>query len=155
MITNKFSKDHLIIFGINKIDDNTGKFYNSMLIINNKFEIIESYNKTKLVPFGEFLPFENFLNKFGLKKITEGHGSFLRGNKKNNLVFEKLNILPLICYEVIFTDLVQKSNKDSNLIINISEDGWFGESIGPDQHFAKSIFRAIEADTFLRSANKA
>ena len=155
MITNKFSKDHLIIFGINKIDDNTGKFYNSMLIINNKIEIIESYNKTKLVPFGEFLPFENFLNKFGLKKITEGHGSFLRGNKKNNLVFEKLNILPLICYEVIFTDLVQKSNKDSNLIINISEDGWFGESIGPDQHFAKSIFRAIEADTFfLRSANK-
>ncbi len=155
MITNKFSKDHLIIFGINKIDDNTGKFYNSMLIINNKFEIIESYNKTKLVPFGEFLPFENFLNKFGLKKITEGHGSFLRGNKKNNLVFEKLNILPLICYEVIFTDLVQKSNKDSNLIINISEDGWFGDSIGPDQHFAKSIFRAIEADTFfLRSANK-
>ena len=76
MITNKFSKDHLIIFGINKIDDNTGKFYNSMLIINNKFEIIESYNKTKLVPFGEFLPFENFLNKFGLKKLLKGTDHF-------------------------------------------------------------------------------
>ena len=70
-------------------------------------------------------------------------------------MIDNLNILPLICYEVIFTDLVQKSNIDTNLIINISEDGWFGKSIGPDQHFAKSIFRAIENNTFfLRSTNK-
>ena len=66
-----------------------------------------------------------------------------------------MNILPLICYEVIFTDLIKKSNEKTNLIINISEDGWFGASIGPDQHFAKSIFRAIENNTFLlRSANQ-
>ena len=51
--------------------------------------------------------------------------------------------------------LIQKSDLDTNLIINISEDGWFGKSIGPDQHFAKSIFRAIENNTFLlRSTNK-
>ena len=51
--------------------------------------------------------------------------------------------------------MIQKSDKDTNLIINISEDGWFGKSIGPNQHFAKSIFRAIENNTFfLRSANK-
>ena len=56
---------------------------------------------------------------------------------------------------MIFTDLIQKSHHDTNLIINISEDGWFGKSIGPDQHFTKSIFRAIENDTFLlRSANR-
>ena len=61
----------------------------------------------------------------------------------------------MICYEVIFTELVQKSETNTNLIINISEDGWFGDSIGPDQHFSKSIFRAIENNTFfLRSANK-
>jgi len=63
--------------------------------------------------------------------------------------------LPLICYEIIFTNLIQQSNKNTNLIVNISEDGWFGNSIGPDQHFAKSVFRAIENNTFLlRSANK-
>ena len=63
--------------------------------------------------------------------------------------------MPLICYEIIFTELVQKSTNKTNLIINISEDGWFGKSIGPHQHFAKAIFRSIESDTFLiRSANQ-
>ena len=116
---------------------------------------MQSYNKRKLVPFGEFLPFENLLNKFGMKKITEGHGSFVQGSLNNNIILDNLNILPLICYEVIFTDFVQKSDDNTNLIINISEDGWFGQSIGPDQHFTKSIFRAVENGTFfLRSANK-
>ena len=87
-----------------------------MLVVDNNFNIIHNYNKRKLVPFGEFLPFENFLNNFGLKKITEGHGSFLRGNKKNSISIDKINFLPLICYEVIFTDLVQKSNSNTNLI---------------------------------------
>ena len=61
----------------------------------------------------------------------------------------------MICYEVIFSDLIQKSDNSTNLIVNISEDGWFGKSIGPDQHFAKSFFRAIENNTFLlRSTNQ-
>ena len=117
--------------------------------------MIQQYNKQKLVPFGEFLPFESLLNKIGLKKITEGHGSFQKGNKKINIKLDELNILPLICYEVIFTKFIQQSNNDTNLIVIISEDAWFGDTIGPDQHFAKSIFRAIENGTFfLRSANK-
>ena len=155
MMVNNFSDKHLIILGTNKLDKNTGKYFNSMLVVNKHFEIIQRYDKTRLVPFGEFLPFENFLNKFGLKKITEGHGSFLKGSDNKNILVDKLNILPMICYEVIFTHLIQKSKSETNLIINISEDGWFGDTIGPDQHFAKSIFRAIENDTFLlRSTNK-
>ena len=155
LISKNFSKKHLIIFGSNKLDHSTKNLYNSMLIVDSNFEIVQSYNKRKLVPFGEFLPFEKLLHKLGFKKITEGYGSFLRGNKNNNLIIDELNILPLICYEVIFTDLIQKSNKNTNLIVNISEDGWFGNSIGPDQHFVKSVFRAIENNTFLlRSANK-
>ena len=66
-----------------------------------------------------------------------------------------MNILPLICYEIIFTKFIQVSNINTNLIINISEDGWFGDSIGPYQHFAKAIFRSIEHNSFLlRSTNK-
>ena len=155
LIRKNFSNKHNIIFGANKLDPETGNFFNSMLVINNRFEVIQSYNKRKLVPFGEFLPFEKILNNLGLKKITEGHGSFLRGKKNDNLIINELNILPLICYEVIFTNLIQESNINTNLIINISEDGWFGKTIGPEQHFAKSIFRAIENNTFfLRSTNK-
>ena len=155
LIFKNFSDKHHIIFGSNILEPKSGDFFNSMLIVNNKFDIIQSYNKRKLVPFGEFLPFEKILNNFGLKKITEGHGSFLRGQENNNLLIDKLSILPLICYEVIFSDLIQKSDNSTNLIVNISEDGWFGKSIGPDQHFAKSFFRAIENNTFLlRSTNQ-
>ena len=56
------------MFGVNKLDPVSGGFYNSMLIVNNNFDIIKGYNKRKLVPFGEFLPLENILNNFGLKK---------------------------------------------------------------------------------------
>ena len=155
LITKNFSEKHLIIFGSNTYDTVSKNVFNSMLIVNNEFEIIHNYNKRNLVPFGEFLPFESLLSSFGFKKITEGHGSYTKGSNDKNLIIDKLSILPLICYEVIFSDLVQSSDKNTNLIINISEDGWFGSTIGPDQHFAKSIFRAIESNTFLlRSANK-
>ena len=150
-----FSKNHLILLGINRLDQNKNGYYNSLIVINNKMEIVQEYKKQKLVPFGEFLPFEKLLRKFGFKKITEGYGSFLKGSSQNSIKIENLNILPLICYEIIFTSLTQKTNQNTNLIINISEDGWFGQSIGPYQHFAKAIFRAVETNLYvLRSANK-
>ena len=72
-----------------------------------------------------------------------------------NFLYENINLVPLICYEIIFPELIQKINSKNNLLVNISEDGWFGDSVGPHQHFSKSIFRAVESDSFvLRSANK-
>ncbi len=150
-----FDENHFILLGINTLNKKSNGSYNSLIIVNHKMEILQHYKKQKLVPFGEFLPFEIILKQFGLKKITEGYGSFLKGENQKNLQVDKMNILPLICYEIIFTEFVQKSEKNTNLIINISEDGWFGDSIGPQQHFAKAIFRAIEQNTYLlRSANK-
>ncbi len=109
------------------------------------------------MPFGEFLPFEFIFNSLGLKKITSGYNSFSSGKDNSLLEFEynkkKINILPLICYEIIFPDLVEENN-EYNFLINISEDAWFGKSIGPHQHFAKAIFRSIESNVFtLRAAN--
>ncbi len=154
-IKDNFSENHIILFGINTINNKSGNYLNSLVAVNNDFEILYKYNKKKLVPFGEFLPFEKKLNKIGLKKVTQGHGSFEKGGEQNNFVSSNFNILPLICYEIIFTELIQNSDNNTNLIINISEDGWFGNSIGPKQHFAKAIFRAIENNTFvIRSANK-
>ncbi len=155
IISKNFKDDHLILFGVNRFNAQKNGYYNSLIIINNKMEIIQEYKKQKLVPFGEFLPFKKILTNFGFKKITEGHGSFLRGENQDNLKYDNLNILPLICYEIIFTKFIQKSDLNTNLIVNISEDGWFGNSIGPYQHFSKTIFRSIEQNSFLiRSANK-
>ena len=97
----------------------------------------------------------NIVRKNWLKKITEGFGSFSKGNKNKTFLYNGLSITPLICYEIIFPELTQKLNFNHNLLINISEDAWFGDTIGPHQHFSKSIFRAIESDSYvLRSANK-
>jgi len=154
-IKKNFSENHLIIFGSNTLDENTKEYYNSMVVINNNFDLIYKYNKIKLVPFGEFLPIKNIFERIGLKKITQGYGSFSRGKDQNNLIYQNLNMLPMICYEIIFPEIVQTSSNYTNLIINISEDAWFGNSVGPYQHFSKAIFRAIESNTYLaRSANQ-
>ena len=68
IISKNFSDKNFIAFGINRLDEEQGQYYNSFVIINNNFEIIQQYDKQKLVPFGEFLPLENFLNNFGFKK---------------------------------------------------------------------------------------
>ena len=77
---------------------------------------------------------------------------FSKGLESKLFLLNELKLLPLICYEIIFPEL---SQKQKNLIVNISEDAWFGETIGPKQHLAKVIFRSIENNVFLiRSANK-
>ena len=161
LIKSNFSKNHLIIFGANtkEVNDNNTKYFNSLIIIDNDVNVIGKYNKQKLVPFGEFLPFEKALKKVGLKKVTAGYNSFSKGNNKSiipiSLDKNEINLIPLICYEIIFPSLIKKKNNHFNFIINISEDAWFGESIGPHQHFAKAIFRSIESRSFtIRSANK-
>jgi len=163
LFKDRFSEDHLIILGINNFNNNHGtdsqKYFNSLVLLNHKLEILSLYNKVNLVPFGEFLPFENFLSKFGFKKITPGYSSFSPGDKRAiiNLgaKFNQKLILPLICYEIIYPAKIKKKNQYPDLVINISEDAWFGESIGPHQHFAKAIYRSIEEGVFIaRSANK-
>ena len=63
-----FGEEHFILFGINKLNKIANAFYNSLIVVNNRLEILNEYKKQKLVPFGEFLPFEKILNKFGIKK---------------------------------------------------------------------------------------
>ena len=151
----KFSDKHLIIFGVNNIVNN--KTFNSLAVVNNNLDIIEVYNKNKLVPFGEFLPLEKYLKNLGMKSITNFYNSYSSGEKRNIISLENyqfdISFLPLICYEIIYSGrLSQKNNYD--LIINISEDGWFGRSIGPHQHFSHSIFRSIEeGKSIIRSTN--
>ena len=147
-----FSSKHKIILGINSYKDS--KIFNSLVVIDNNKNILSKYDKNKLVPFGEFLPFEELLSNFGFKKITQGYKSFSRSNERNIVTVNSTSFLPLICYEIIFSGQLNKSNGEYDFILNISEDGWFGNSIGPVQHFSHSIFRSIEeGKDVLRVAN--
>ena len=154
-----FSKDHLLMVGIGSQTNNKDiiNYYNSLSIYDHNLRLLNSYNKINLVPFGEFLPLENTLKAFGLRVITNNYQSFSKGNKREILEINRenfsLKILPLICYEIIYSGKIFK-NSNFDLIVNISEDGWFGKSIGPKQHFAHSIFRSVESGKYLlRSTN--
>ena len=158
IFSEKYSDKHTIIMGINteRVINNSTKIYNSMVVLDNKLNLISEYNKIKLVPFGEFLPFENFFKQFGLKKIGYGYESFSSG-KDRNLIYlgdKNFNFIPLICYEIIYSGKINLKSEQTNFIINISEDGWFGDSVGPHQHFSHAIFRAIEeGKNIIRSTN--
>ena len=139
LFEDNFSKNHLILLGITSYENieqsNEKKYFNSIVILNNKLEILSLYKKINLVPFGEFLPLENILSKTGLKKVTPGYSSFSPGNIRAliNLgsQFNDKSILPLICYEIIYTGKIKNKNQSPDLIVNISEDAWFGQSNGP------------------------
>ena len=92
--------------GINtqKKINNLSKIHNSMVVLDNNLNLISEYNKIKLVPFGEFLPFEKFFKKVGLKKISYGYESFSSGNVRNIISFDNriFSFIPLICYEIIY-----------------------------------------------------
>ena len=149
---NNFSENHKIIFGINSQSEL--KIYNSLVVLDNNLNILANYKKNNLVPFGEFLPFENIFSKFGLKKITQGYQSFSSDDNRKIIEINNIKFLPLICYEIIYSGKLNKSGEKFDFILNISEDGWFGNSIGPYQHFSHSIFRSIEeGKNLVRSAN--
>ena len=159
LFNNKFNKNHLLGIGINsyEADINKNLFYNSFSFYNHEINLINTYNKVNLVPFGEFLPFEKILERIGLKSLTNNYQSYSKGKNRNIISITQNNfdikLLPLICYEIIYSGNIF-NNPEFDYIINISEDGWFGDSVGPHQHFTHSLFRAVESGKYLiRSAN--
>ena len=149
-----FKINQKVILGANT-KDNYGNIYNSFVILNSKGKIIDVYNKIHLVPFGEFIPFEDVIKFLNLKKVTFGYQSFSRGVDRNILKINESLVLPLICYEVIDTGTININKNNFDVIFNISEDGWFNRSIGTYQHFVHSIFRSIEEGKHIfRSTNQ-
>lgn len=126
-------------------DDNRWRIANSLFVLNHDGVIVGQYDKHHLVPFGEYLPARVLLSHLGLKKLTEGSLDFTSGAGVITLDMPDLpTISPLICYEVIFPGAVIDSNHRPELLVNITNDAWFGTSIGPHQHFAQSRMRAVE-----------
>ena len=152
IFSKNYNENQTIILGINNFTE--GKIFNSLIAINNNTELLFKYNKNKLVPFGEFIPFENFFKKIGIKKITRGYQSFSADSKREVLNINQIKFIPIICYEIIYSGKINLDKKDFDILLNISEDGWFGKSIGPKQHLSHSIFRSIEeGKNVVRSTN--
>ena len=138
------AEESILIFGALKIDPTN--FLKNSLIIENKNQETVFYDKAKLVPFGEYLPFINLKNYFKISERSNLFGwGFKRGKGSELLNLPNgLKFVPLICYEAIFPNFLKPSVKNADFILQITNDAWFGKSIGPQQHLAQLRIRAIE-----------
>ena len=121
-----------------------GSFYNSMVIADANGKIEKIYSKTHLVPFGEYRPFGD---------IVPTPGQLERGNGPEEIIFSGLNFVPAICYEIIFSDSLVPSDKNPQMIINLTNDTWFGKTPGTYQHLDMTRRQAIEMGLPVVRAN--
>lgn len=116
---------------------------NRAVLITKNQESKEYYDKIHLVPFGEYIPLKKYFPF--LAKFIVPSGEFESGSKNNIISTDKINAGVKICFEIIFPGLVrQQVNNGAEIIINMTNDAWFGNSPGPYQHLAISVFRSIE-----------
>lgn len=129
--------------------------FNSILMINSDGEVIASYDKTHLVPIGEYLPFRNFFRSLGLNQFVPGAIGWTHGDARRLIEGPGTPpFLPLICYEAIFSADLGAAISGAEYLLNLTNDGWFDGSIGPAQHFHHARIRAIEEGRALvRVAN--
>jgi apolipoprotein N-acyltransferase len=114
----------------------------------------QTYNKQKLVPFGEFVPLEDSL-RGAIDFFNLPMSNFSKGEAGQLPLSSTIGSLaPFICYEIVYPDFVAKGSRSSNLLVTISNDAWFGSSHGPYQHFQMARYRALELQKqLIRGAN--
>ncbi len=131
---------------------NRWDFFNSLVALAPSGDVAATYDKFHLVPFGEYVPLRGFAP---VASLTSGMGAFTAGPGPQNLTVPGLPVFsPLICYEVIFPGAVVTPAQRPQFLINITNDGWYGNTAGPYQHLAIARMRAIEEGLpLLRVAN--
>jgi apolipoprotein N-acyltransferase len=129
--------------------------YNSIYVIDHDGNVLSVYDKLHLVPFGEYLPFQDWMEMLGLQQLTKVQGGFIPGTVRRSMEIPNApRMLPLICYEAIFPDTVANRDDRPGWIVNLTNDGWFGISTGPYQHLQQARLRAIEQGLpVVRAAN--
>ena len=133
--------------------DDGVQYYNSAYLIIPEKKTTEKYDKTHLVPFGEYVPFKKWLPFLG--KIVAQVGDFRAGHVGRTLPWGREQLGVQICYEIIFPALSRAMAKNgATILVNITNDAWFGKTSGPYQHFSMTVSRAVENRRSLaRSAN--
>jgi len=137
-------------------EDGPREGYNSLMVFGDQGNLEEIYDKIHLVPFGEYLPMQAFLESLGLEQLSRWRGGFSIGPVPRPLL--SVPGLPLvgglICYEAIFPSAVVQGGQRPGLLINVTNDGWFGDTTGPWQHFHQTRVRAVEEGLpIIRAAN--
>jgi apolipoprotein N-acyltransferase len=130
--------------------------YNSLMVFAGAGTLEQLYDKIHLVPFGEYLPFQPTLEWMGLEQLTRWRGGFSVGpNPRPLLAIPGLPaVAGLICYEAIFPAEIVQGTERPGLLLNVTNDGWFGDTTGPWQHFHQARVRAVEEGLpLVRSAN--
>lgn len=129
--------------------------YNSIAAIDEDGQVIASYDKVNLVPFGEFLPFQDALEAWGVEQLTRLPGGFDAGASREPVRLDGLPaFLPLICYEIIFPGEIHTGDDRADWLLNVTNDAWYGESPGPYQHLLQARLRAVEEGLpVVRAAN--
>jgi apolipoprotein N-acyltransferase len=140
-------------------DGQQAEFFNSIQVLSRGGLILDTYDKVHLVPFGEYLPFAAFFDRLHLRQFVDVPGGFESGASHTILTLPGLPLaVPLICYEAIFPEEVAAAVKVSairpGLLINVTNDAWFGRTFGPYQHLEQARLRAIEEGLpMVRAAN--
>lgn len=141
-----------LIGGMVRFDDE--KAYNSLYVFNEEGGVEGFYDKSHLVPFGEYIPLRKYLPNW-IKPVAANMADFGAGKKYKNIKIGDYPIFgALICYEIIFPGEVVNPNERPSWLVVLSNDGWYGNSTGPHQHLAAAQMRAVEEGvTVVRSAN--
>jgi apolipoprotein N-acyltransferase len=151
IVERKQDSNTLFMSGIVNKEQSTEKYFNSILLIDEEHRF---YNKHHLVPFGEYLPFKSLLERF-LRFLRIPMSDFSSGDFNNKLLKTHKGVFGMsICYEDAYGTEIRQSLPDANILINVSNDAWFGDSMAPHQHLQIARMRAIENGRYLiRSTN--
>ncbi len=138
--------------GLLSYDPEKGQFSNALAMIDSRGQIKNQYNKSHLVPFGEYIPFQKWIP---LAPIAAFSGFHTGNGPETFSTNEGLKYSPLVCYEIIFPEhSIATDGPAPDFILNVTNDAWYGISPGPYQHFTQARFRAIETGLpVIRSAN--
>jgi apolipoprotein N-acyltransferase len=129
--------------------------YNSIYVLDHDATILSIYDKVHLVPFGEYLPFQDLLERFGITQLVRVQGGFISGDRRRAMQVPRApQFIPLVCYEVVFPGEAVPPGERPGWMLNLTNDGWFGRSPGPYQHLQQARVRAIEEGLpLVRAAN--
>ncbi len=130
------------------------RYYNSIYVIDDRGQIVGASDKVHLVPFGEYLPLENLLSAAGIDTVAMPGGFSAAATRTLLTLPGGKTLYPLICYEAIFPGEIGRDALRADVLLNLTNDAWFGNTPGPYQHFQQARLRAVETGLpLIRDAN--